>query len=297
MSGKEHPNQGNTNRGMAPREWLDAYFDGELDRAGKGRLHEALRQDPVLAEEFSRTSEAVSLLRQSAASTALDLDLTGRVLASYEARRGFLSRRGRRFVLAGRTTVALAALAMAAGVVAWVRLTPPALRLSESQRPLGVLIDRGAADAATMHVVPQQIQQELADSVDPSKIDPRKVERTIVFNLQPEGPGAFSAFGIVPERASESARAASLPLLASITPRGHDGTAGEHAPLRQGGTSAASMVRAAEDTPAVRHQGGWWSRPDETANGPHRVRLFGLSGVGGWLLLPQDGTHADPVRE
>lgn len=289
MSGQEHSNPGT---GKSPRELLDAYFDGELDRAGKGLLHEAMRHDPHLAEEFSRTSEALSMLRQSAANTALPVDLTNRVLASYEARRGFLTRRGHRFVLAGRTAVALTALAITAGIVAWVRLTPPEFRLPESQRPLGVLIDRGASDAATMQVVPPRVQRELADSVDPSKIDPNKVERTIVFNLRPDDPGTFSAFASVADRSTQPHEGARLPLLASVAPRGHEHATGAHAPLRQDGMSAASIVRDPDSTPTDRPMAGWWSRQTAPTNTTPRVLYFGRVGGGAWLLLPEPASDA-----
>lgn len=285
--------QGNAGPGPGPRDLLDAYFDGELDRAGKARLHEALRHDPLLADEFSRTSEALSMLRQSAANTALEVDLTGRVLASYETRRGFLSRRGRRFVLAGRTSVALAALAMTAGVVAWVRLTPPELRLPDTQRPLGILIDRGAAEAPTMGVVPQRVQQELADSIDPG-VDPGKVERTIVFNLQPDGPGTFSIFREGTDRTDAVRGRASLPLLASVTPRGHDTAAGAHAPLRQDGMAAASVVPHAIGSAGHAQSDNWWSRSNPNAN--HRAGLL-LFGLGGETRLPTIPDAAESQRE
>ncbi|NRA58651.1 MAG: hypothetical protein HRU13_11120, partial [Phycisphaerales bacterium] len=81
-----HRNGPNGQDSVNERDLLEAYFDGELDSAGKGRLHEALRQDTVLAEEFSRTSEAVSMLRQSASNTSLKVDLTDSVMARCEVR-------------------------------------------------------------------------------------------------------------------------------------------------------------------------------------------------------------------
>lgn len=229
------------------RDLLDAYFDGDLDRAGKGQLHEALRHDPVLAEEFSRTSEAVSMLRQSSSNTSLGVDLTDRVLTQCDNTHGYLNKRGRRFVLAGRSAVALAALALTAGVVLFVRLTPPELRLPESQRPLSALIEGGNADAASLRMVPPNVHQELSDSVDQSN-----VERTIVFGLQPDAPPTFSTFS-GHENASEQERAmARLPMFAGQS--GDDARrAMSMGPLLMNDREAASIVRSPEAH-------GWWSR-------------------------------------
>lgn len=230
------------------RELLDAYFDGELDRADAPRLRRALREDPVLAEEFGRTSEAVSMLSQSGANSALDVDLSERVLARCEATRGYLNKRGRRFVLAGRSAVALTALAMVAGVVLWVRLTPPELRLPDSQRPLGVLLESGTTDAAKLRMVPPSVQQDLADSVDQSKI-----ERTIVYGLPADSAASFSAFG-TGERPAASAPTAQLPLLARSAdraPASHPWRAG---PMPMDHQAAARVVPAPGAT-------SWWHRP------------------------------------
>lgn len=231
------------------RELLDAYFDGDLDRAGKARLHEALREDHLLAEEFSRTSEAVSMLRQSASNTRLDVDLSERVLAQCEASRGYLNKRGRRFVLAGRSAVAMATLALAAGVVAWVRLTPPELRLPESQRPLGVLLESGNTDAANLRLVPPSVQQDLADSIDQSKI-----ERTIVYGLPADPASSFSAFGQETEP-SRTGAVARLPLLArSGETNRSPANAWPTGPLPMERQTAASVVRGPDAS-------GWWNRP------------------------------------
>ena len=268
------------------RELLDAYFDGELDRAGKGRLHEALRHDPVLAEEFSRTSEAVSMLRQSASNTGLDVDLTERVLTRTERERGFLNKRGRRFVFAGRSAVALAALAMAAGVVVWVRLTPPELRLSDRERPLGVLLESGNADAASLRLVPPEVQRDLADSVDQSK-----AERRIVFGLEADPAHAFSMFGGEQATGGDTRAMARLPMLA----RPEDIERQRALALRQGplpmsDPTAMSVV----PTPQA---GGWWGRsPEDLLVRSEIVR----TPDGAWLLLrvePQPADEPDRDRE
>jgi|GEM_PF-6775622 len=229
------------------RDLLDAYFDGDLDRAGKGQLHEALRHDPLLAEEFSRTSEAVSLLRQSASNTGLEINLADRVLTRCDSTRGYLNKRSRRFVLAGRTAVALAALALTAGVVLFVRLTPPELRLPENQRPLSALIEGGSTDAASLRLVPPNVHQELSDSVDQSK-----AERTIVFNLEADSADSFAPF-----RSSDSANElrremARLPMFAR-QPESDARRAVAMGPLLMDGRQASSVVRSPEAH-------GWWSR-------------------------------------
>lgn len=236
------------------RELLDAYFDGELDRAGKAKLHESLREDHLLVEEFNRTSEAVSMLRQSASNTGLGVDLSERVLTQCDAKRGYLNKRGRRFVLAGRSAVAMAALALAAGVVVWVRMTPPELRLTDGQRPLGVLLESGNHDAANLRMVPPGVQQDLADSVDQSK-----VERTIVYGLPADSADSFSTFG---ERGpvAEQRAMARLPLLArSAEADGGSANAWLAGPMPMDQRAAASVVPGPGAT-------GWWNRPLPTAS-------------------------------
>lgn len=270
------------------RELLDAYFDGDLDRAGKGQLHEALRHDPVLADEFSRTSEAVSMLRQSASNTALDVDLTDRVLTQCDHQRGYLNKRGRRFVLAGRSAVALAALALTAGVVLFVRLTPPELRLPESQRPLSALLEGGNADANSMRIVPLNVHQELSDSVDQSK-----AERTIVFNLRPDPAGSFSPLRgqqAAPHDSRAARDMARLPLFAQqSTLEEQRATAIFMGPMPMDAQRSASVVRA----PLAGEQ-GWWGRPGlhaEALRHPDGRRAL-------WLVLrADDPQNTDRDRE
>jgi hypothetical protein len=240
------------------RELLDAYFDGQLDRAGKGALHEALRKDAVLAEEFSRTSEAVSMLRQDSSNAGLGVDLADRVLARCDVRSRYMSKRGRKFVFAGRTAVALAALVMVAGVVLWVRLTPPEFRLAEHERPLSVLLEGSNADAAQLRLIPPGVQQDLADSVDPSKVD-----RTIVFDLPADSARSFSpmgrGLGDASGRAVASSATARLPLLArSSTDESRPLMASQAGPMPMAGMQAASIIRGDNQQPAPVM--GWWGR-------------------------------------
>ncbi|MFI4917311.1 MAG: hypothetical protein ACIAS6_12500 [Phycisphaerales bacterium JB060] len=265
-----------------PRELLDAYFDGDLDRAGKAKLHEALREDHLLAEEFSRTSEAVSMLRQCGSNNGLSVDLTDRVLARCEVRRGYLNRRGRRFVLAGRSAVVMAAMAIVAGVAVWIRLTPPDLRLPDSQRPLGVLLESGNSDAADLRMVPPSVQRDLADSVDQNK-----VERTIVYGLPTDSPESFSTFGRG-ATGLDTAATARLPLVArSADPLRRGAMAWRAEPLPMDPQRAASYVPQPGDI-------DWWNRSEPTAGArpmPGRAR-------GHWLLLRRghDPTLADLIQ-
>lgn len=267
------------------RDLLDAYFDGDLDRAGKGRLHEALRHDSVLAEEFSRTCEAVSMLRQSGSNAGLGVDLTDRVLTQCESTRGYLNKRGRRFVMAGRSAVALAALALTAGVVLFVRLTPPELRLPESQRPLSALLEGGNADANSMRIVPLNVHQELSDSVDQSK-----AERTIVFDLRADPAGSFSPLREQQAVSRDSRAMARLPMFVQrSTLEEQRATAMFMGPLPMDAQRSASVVRP----PYVGDQ-GWWRRP-----GLHPEVLLRPDGSRAmWLILrADDPQNADRDRE
>ena len=269
------------------RDLLDAYFDGEIDRAGKGRLHEALRADPLLAEEFSRTSEAVSMLRQSASNNGLEIDLTERILAQSEQGRSYLSKRGRRFVLAGRSAVALAAMVMVAGVVVWVRLTPPELRLSERERPIGTLLESGNADAASLRLVPPEVQKDLADSVDQGK-----AERRIVFyDLRPDAAQSFSLFGGDAAGAGDVGAVARLPMFARAQDMDRQrAVALREGPLPMGGEAAMSV------TPRVDGEGWWGRAPEQLLLRSEIVR----GPTGAWLLLrpaPLPAAEADRDRE
>ena len=281
------------------RDLLDAYFDGELDSAGKGRLHEALRTDAVLAEEFSRTSEAVSMLRQSASNTGLRTDLSESVLARCDVRQRYINKRGRRFVLAGRSAVALASLAIVGGIVAWVRMTPPQFRLAEHERPLGVLIEGGNADAAGLRLVPPAVQKDLSDSVDQSKAN-----RTIVFHLQPDPAHSFSMGQGLPAAQYDARAMAQLPLLArSDDAQAHRAAAARLGPLPMASQRSASVVRGeAQPLSGDAYAGvarGWWGRDASPLRPRHRI--IHLSNGQSLLLLGEakndEARSAEPDRE
>ncbi|MEO1008116.1 MAG: hypothetical protein AAFX79_06095 [Planctomycetota bacterium] len=169
------------------RDLVDAFFDGELAADERGPLQSALADDPELALEFSRTSEAVALLRAEGAREALDVDLSERVLLACEPGQGFLSGRQRRFVRAGRVAVALAAVVLAAGVVVWYRVTPAELRLTPSERPLSGLVPQLQDDAGQVGRASPVLAEGLREAIDGGERD----AVMLAWNLDSDPVAAF----------------------------------------------------------------------------------------------------------
>ncbi|MFN0133854.1 MAG: hypothetical protein ACKVW3_15165 [Phycisphaerales bacterium] len=94
--------KGRESRGALPAELVDAYFDRELDAAGRDDFFGRLRGDLAACEDVARTQRVVSALREPVEAP----DLSQAIMAEVRRRRGFVPLRIRRVVSAGRLAVA-----------------------------------------------------------------------------------------------------------------------------------------------------------------------------------------------
>lgn len=132
-----------------PDGLLDALFDRGLDEQARDELVLALRRHPVRRREVLETVAAIEQLR----SAPRVPDLAGPILAETQRRRGFLTRRMRRAVDAGRLAVAASLLVGLASVAYLQRAYPDTMRLHEQPTPVNdveraVYTDSAAGQAA-----------------------------------------------------------------------------------------------------------------------------------------------------
>ena len=129
--------------GPVPDHLVDAFFDHALDEGSRERLFRAMLRDPVRAEQVARTQRAIQMLRRPVEAP----DVTARVLARVGARRGFLSRRTRGLVTAGRLVGVAAVLIVVLGAALTQRYAPDAVRFTPQVRPVSDLVRAGQNDA------------------------------------------------------------------------------------------------------------------------------------------------------
>jgi len=129
-------------------------LDRELSGAERRDLTARLRQDPRSLDELIEARRMLEMLREPVVAP----DLTDRVLAGVERRRGFLSTRLRRRVRAGRAAVAASVLLGLFGLAVAHRLDPGLFRLHSTSTPVA---DLGAAVRADS----LESRQRLVDAV------------------------------------------------------------------------------------------------------------------------------------
>lgn len=117
------------------REEIDRLFDRELSPETRRELVGRLRQDRESLDEVIETRRLVEMLRAPVEAP----DLTGRVLAGVQHRRGFLSSRLRKRVRQGRAAVAASVLLGLFSVAVAHRLNPGLFRLHATATPVADL--------------------------------------------------------------------------------------------------------------------------------------------------------------
>jgi hypothetical protein len=134
---------GATNR--VPDALLDAFFDGDLDDAGKRCLFDGMRNDPAAAERFARTMFAMEQLRRRPGADAPDFSRA--VLAEVDRRRRWLTPSARRAVQVGRLGAVAAILVVLAGGFIYKRNNPQSALLADRPAPLTSVVETSRIEA------------------------------------------------------------------------------------------------------------------------------------------------------
>lgn len=129
--------------GRVPEELVDQFFDRELDEGSRDKFFGMLRGDLARCQEVARTQRIVAMLREPIQAP----DLTGRILAQIDQRKGFLPPKLRRIVTGGRLVAAACLLVAALGVAMLNRSHPGLFRLTAAPQPLSNVIESGKAEA------------------------------------------------------------------------------------------------------------------------------------------------------
>lgn len=155
MSGSGQDNlrgPGGPNPGGIPPELVDQFFDGEMEEHARRAFLRALPTDLDRCEEVAKTRRMLDLLRQSAPggdSAAPAPDLTGRIIAAVDSRRGFASHRVRRLARVARLGLAAALVLVVGAVAAVERVAPDATRLAPAPAPLTSALRESQAEMAS----------------------------------------------------------------------------------------------------------------------------------------------------
>ncbi len=129
-----------------PDELLDAFFDGDLDDAGKRCLFDGMRRDPAAAERFARTMFALEQLRRTPDASASP-DFTDSVLDAIDQRKRWMTPAARRVVRIGRYAAAASILVMLAGGFLYKRANPQSALIAERPAPLTNVVETGRLEA------------------------------------------------------------------------------------------------------------------------------------------------------
>jgi hypothetical protein len=117
---------------------IDAILDGEVGPAESRALFEQLRDDPDAAGDLNATRRAIGALREPVRAP----DFSDRVLETVGRKRGgWLSRRDRRLVTAGRIAAAVGVVALIGGMYMMERARPGTLDVSGQPRAVAGLTD------------------------------------------------------------------------------------------------------------------------------------------------------------
>jgi hypothetical protein len=123
--------------GPIPDELVDRFFDDELDEPARRAFLRSLPADLDRCEEVAGTRRMLDLLRAGGESAQRQApDLTGRIIAAVDARRGFASGRVRRIARVMRMGLAAGLVLFVGAVAAVERANPDATRLAPVPAPL-----------------------------------------------------------------------------------------------------------------------------------------------------------------
>lgn len=131
----------------ATAEWIDAYFDGELNAREERELFALLGADEERAAEFAQTHRIVTELERDP-DRVMAPDLADAILDRVHAKRHFLPRRARRAVKRTRYAVMAAGLLVVACVGVTYRVNPDLLRLTPAERPVTRVLEAGPEEAS-----------------------------------------------------------------------------------------------------------------------------------------------------
>ncbi|MEZ6232806.1 MAG: hypothetical protein R3B68_01330 [Phycisphaerales bacterium] len=132
--------------GHIPDELVDRFFDDELSEPERRAFLQSLPADLARCEDVAKTRRAIDLLRAGSVPAP---DLTGRIIATVDSRRGFASRRVRQMARVVRLGLAAGVVLFAGAIAAVERVAPDATRLVPAPTPLTTAIRESQAEMAS----------------------------------------------------------------------------------------------------------------------------------------------------
>lgn len=136
--------------GVIPDALVDQFFDNELDENARREFLRALPGDLDRCEDVARTRRMLDMFKAAPGTASVaGPDLTGRIIASVDRKRGFASRHVRRVARVARLAIA-ASVVLVVGAVATVdRVAPDATRLAPAPAPLTSALRESQAELAS----------------------------------------------------------------------------------------------------------------------------------------------------
>jgi hypothetical protein len=128
-----------------PEDLLEAFFDHELDPAGREKFFQSIRGDLQRCAEVAKTQRMISMLREPLDSP----DLTEDIMGELRARGAFVPARTRRLVWSGRWAAAAALVVGVLGIALAQRYAPDSLRLVPKPKPVSQVISSSSSEAVT----------------------------------------------------------------------------------------------------------------------------------------------------
>ncbi|MCA9287815.1 MAG: hypothetical protein KDA05_04475 [Phycisphaerales bacterium] len=129
-----------------PDDLVDRFFDDELSDPDRRAFLHSLPSDLARCEDVAKTRRAIDMLRAGSVPAP---DLTGRIIATVDSRRGFASRRVRQMARVVRLGLAAGVVLFAGAIAAVERVAPDATRLVPAPTPLSTAIRESRAEMAS----------------------------------------------------------------------------------------------------------------------------------------------------
>lgn len=143
-----------------PDDLVDAFFDRELDDATRAAFTRRLDEDASCCERVAKTHRMLSMLRRGVKPP----DLSASILDRVDSVRGFVPRKHRRLIRAGRAAVVLALLGVVASAVVVRHRAPEVVAFGSLPSPVRDVASAACEDAAGLERFARSVRGERFDA-------------------------------------------------------------------------------------------------------------------------------------
>jgi len=155
--------QGAIPEGAIPDAIVDRFFDNELDESARRAFLRSVPGDLDRCEEVAKTRRMLDMFKGTVVHGP---DLTGKIIATVDRKRGFASRHVRRVARVARLAMAAGVVLVVGAVAAVERVAPDATRLAPAPAPLTSALRESQAELAStlgsLTMTVDTIQQRVA---------------------------------------------------------------------------------------------------------------------------------------